>query len=231
MTERPRNVARPAITPGAADLPHYQALARAKAPGFVLPLTSGFQTRYGRPVLADKWWFWVITGAVAGAAALGSARYRAIVARAREKALERRLVEPGVGRRIDTRPRGFWSEVSWLSLLIGAWVVASPWIWGYDDVDGAIATDAVTGGVVIALTLVGVAFPPVNALTVVAGLWLVLAPWMVGYGDEGGPVGLSDMLAGVVIAALGLAALTAASKRIVTGGEMPIGRVRRPVDR
>lgn len=182
-------------------------------------------------MLADKWWCWAITGAVVGAAALGSARYRAFVARVRGKAVERRLVEPGAGRRIDTRPGGFWSELSWLSLLIGAWVVVSPWIWGYDDVDGAVTTDVVTGGVVIALTLAGIAFPPLNALTVVAGLWLVVAPWMVGYGDEGGPVGLSDTLAGVVIAALGLAALTAASKRIVTGAEMPIGRVRRPVDR
>jgi hypothetical protein len=182
-------------------------------------------------VLADKWWFWVIAGAVVVAAALGSSRYRAILAGVRARALDSQLVEPGVGRRIDTRPGGFWSELSWLSLLIGAWVVASPWIWGYDDVDGAIATDVVTGGVVIALTLAGIAFPPLNALTVVAGLWLVVAPWMVGYGDEGGPVGLSDTLAGVMIAALGLAALTAASKRIVTGGEMPIGRVRRSLDR
>jgi SPW repeat len=182
-------------------------------------------------VLADKWWFWAITGALAAAAALGSARYRAFVARARAQALARRLVEPGAGRRIDTRPGGFWSELSWLSLLTGAWVVASPWVWGYDDVDGAVTTDVVTGGVVIVLTLAGIAFPPLNALSVVAGLWLVVAPWMVGYGDEGGPVGLSDTLAGVMIAALGLAALTAASKRIVAGGEMPIGRVRRPVDR
>jgi hypothetical protein len=182
-------------------------------------------------VLADKWWFWAITGAVVGVAALGSKRYRAFVARTRAMALKRGLVEPGAGRRIDTRPGGFWSEMSWLSLLIGAWVVASPWIWGYDDVNGAVTTDAVTGGVVMGLTLAGIAFPPLNALNVVAGLWLVVAPWMVGYGDEGGPVGLSDTLAGVVIAALGLAALTAASKRIVTGGEMPIGRVRRPLDR
>jgi hypothetical protein len=132
-----------------------------------------------------------------------------------------------VGRRIDTTPGRFWSELSWLTLLIGAWVVASPWIWGYDDAGGAVATDAVTGGLVIALTVAGIALPPLNSLNVVAGLWLVVAPWMVGYGDEGGPVGLSDTVAGIMIAALGLAALTSASKRIVAGGEMPIGRVRR----
>jgi hypothetical protein len=63
-----------------------------------------------------------------------------------------------------------------------------------------------------------------------AGLWLVVAPWIVGYGDEGGPVGLSDTLAGVMIAALGIAALTSATRRIASGAPMPVGRVRRPVD-
>jgi hypothetical protein len=58
-------------------------------------------------------------------------------------------------------------------------------------------------------------------------MWLVLAPWIVGYGDEGGPVGLSDTFAGVIIAALALAALAAAAKRIVPGEPMPVGRVRR----
>jgi hypothetical protein len=178
-------------------------------------------------VLADKWWFWALSAVLVALASLGSARYRGLAAKAREVALERRLVEPGSGRRIDTRPGGFWSDLSWLSLLLGVWVAASPWIWGYDDVRGAVAADAVTGTAVVVITLAGVVFPPLNALTLVAGLWLVLAPWIVGYGDEGGPVGLSDTLAGLVIAALGVAALSAAAKRIAPGAPMPIGRVRR----
>jgi SPW repeat len=181
-------------------------------------------------VPADKPWFWVIVAAVVAAAALASGRYRVLAARIRGRALERRLVEPGTGRQIDTRPGGFWSDLSWLSVLLGGWVAASPWIWGYDDVHGAVAADVVTGSAVVALTLAGILFPPLNALTIPAGLWLVLAPWIVGYGDEGGPVGLSDTLAGVTLSALGLAALAAATKRIVPGAQMPIGRVRRPID-
>ena len=181
-------------------------------------------------VLADNWWFWALTGALVAAAVLWSGRYRALAARIRAVALDRRLVEPGAGGRIDTRAGGFASDLSWLSLLLGAWVAASPWIWGYDDVAGAVAADLVTGGAVIVLTLLGIVFPPLNALTVVAGMWLVLSPWVVGYGDEGGPVGLSDTVAGVLIAALGLAALTAAGNRIAPGGEMPIGRVQRSRD-
>ena len=117
-------------------------------------------------VLADKWWFWALTGALVAAAVLWSGRYRALAARIRAVALERRLVEPGAGGRIDTRAGGFTSDLSWLSLLLGAWVAASPWIWGYDDVAGAVAADLVTGGAVIVLTLLGIVFPPLNALTV-----------------------------------------------------------------
>jgi SPW repeat len=178
-------------------------------------------------VLADKWWFWLLCGALGVAAALGSARYRALAAHARALAMRRSLVEAGSGRRIDTRPGRFWSDLSWLSLLLGAWVVASPWIWGYDEVHGAVVADVVSGGAVVLLTLAGIVFPALNALTILAGLWLVLAPWIVGYGDEGGPVGLSDTLAGVAIAALGVAALASSTRRIVSGAPMPIGRVRR----
>jgi hypothetical protein len=178
-------------------------------------------------VLADDWWFWLLSGAVLAGFALSARRIRQATAGARRLAIERRLVEPGSGHRVDTRAAGFWSDLSWVSVLLGAWVVASPWIWGYDDVAGAVSTDAVTGGAIVVLTLAGIVLPSLNALTVAAGLWLVLAPWIVGYGSEGGPVGLSDVIAGIAIAALGIAALTAASKRVVPGGTMPVGRLQR----
>jgi hypothetical protein len=179
-------------------------------------------------VLADDWWFWLLTGGVVGVTALASGRLREINSSIRRLALERRLVEAGSGRHVDTRAGGFWSDLSWLSVLVGAWVVASPWIWGYEDVDGAIATDVVTGGAVIGLTLAGIVYPSLNAFSLLAGIWLVVAPWVVGYGSEDGLVGLSDVIAGVAISALGVAALTSASRRIVPGESMPVGRVRRP---
>jgi hypothetical protein len=186
--------------------------------------------RYRRPVLVDHWWLWALIGVAALGALLGSGSYRRLAAAARRRALERRLVEPGADTRIETAAGGFWSDLSWISLLLGAWVAASPWIWGYDDVDGAVATDVVSGSVVVVLTLAGIVLPPLNALTCVVGLWLVLAPWVVGYGSEGGPVGLSDVIAGVLVAALGVAALAAASRRIAPGARLPVGRVRRSSD-
>jgi hypothetical protein len=180
-------------------------------------------------MLSDKWWFWLLVACVVTLSALGSARYRAFTARVRARGLAWRLVEPGSGRHVDTRAGGFWSDTSWLLILLGAWVALSPWIWGYDDVHGAIATDVITGSCVIVLTAAGILFPVFNALTVLAGTWLVLAPWIVGYGDSGGPVGLSDAIAGLLISALAISSLSAAAKRVVPGESMPIGRVRRSV--
>jgi SPW repeat-containing protein len=122
------------------------------------------------------------------------------------------------------------TATSCLLLLLGAWVAVSPWVWGYHDVSSAVATDLVTGGAIIVLTLVAIAHPPFIALAVPAGLWLVLAPWIVGYGDEGGPVGLSDAIAGVAIAGLAIAMLSAAGRRRRPDSDMPIGRVQRHPD-
>jgi SPW repeat len=181
-------------------------------------------------VLADKWWFWLATAVAVGLSGLAAGRFRSWSASLRRAAVARQVVEAGPGRHLDVRAGGFWSDLSWLSVLLGAWVVASPWIWGYEEAGGAIATDAVTGGAVIGLTLAGVVFPSLNAPSVLAGLWLVLAPWIVGYGNEGGPVGLSDVLAGLAIAALAIAALASATKRIAPGAPMPVGRVRGSVE-
>ena len=177
-------------------------------------------------MLAGHWWFWIVTALVLGAAALSAFRYRELAAAARRSVLARGLVEPGPGRRVETEPGGFASDLSWLSLLIGAWVCLGPWIWGYDDVSGAIATDVVTGALVIAVTLAATMIPSLAALNVLAGTWLVVAPWIVGYGTEHGSVGLSDTLAGVAIAALAIGALVSASRRLAPGESGPIGRIR-----
>src|SRR5438445_24085 len=117
------------------------------------------------------------------AAGFASPRYRAAAAAARSLALRRGLVDPGPGRRLVVDTGGFWSDLSWLSLLLGVWVALGPWVWGYESVGGAVATDAITGAAVVIFTLAGIVFPSISALNVGAGLWLVVAPWLVGYGS------------------------------------------------
>jgi hypothetical protein len=114
-----------------------------------------------------------------------------------------------------------------LACLLGVWVVASPWIWGYADVDGAIATDVVTGAVIAVIALAGVAFPALLSVNVLAGLWLTTAPWLVGFGTDSGPVGLSDTVAGIATCALALHGMTAATRRPRPTEPGPIGRIPR----
>src|SRR4051794_21617048 len=100
------DAATPGTTAGRSPSPTTSTLARAKALPCFLPSTSRSQTgngplRYGRAVLADDAWFLVLAGVTLGALVLASARYRALAARTRRAALERRLVEAGPGRRID----------------------------------------------------------------------------------------------------------------------------------
>jgi hypothetical protein len=184
---------------------------------------------YSRRVAwAGHWWFWVAVAALAaGSLALGRA-YPAFAARTRRAALDRGLVSLPAGQRLArARPRR-WSDLSWLAIPVGLWVGCSPWIWGYDDASGAIATDVVTALAIIAVGLAAIVFPALLALELVAGLWLVMAAWLVGFGDAAGPVGISDTLAGVVLCAAVVSGLASAERSALTArGGGGVGRVRR----
>jgi hypothetical protein len=177
-------------------------------------------------MLADDWAFWVLAAVIVVSAAAVSPRYPQSVQRARRWAVRRGLISLPTGQRLAARAPRAWSEPGWLGFLLGAWVVLGPWIWGYSDAAGAVATDAITGGVVITIALLGILFPAVWALNLLAGLWLMTAPWLVGYGSEGGPVGLSDTAAGLALSVIAVVTLATAERALATGGgSRAIGRL------
>jgi SPW repeat len=128
---------------------------------------------------------------------------------------------------LDRRPRGLASEPSLPAAITGLWVVLGPWIWGYDDVDGAVLAAATGGGAIIVLSLASIVFPALWGLAAVAGSWLWVAPWIVGYGDSHGPVGLSDTLAGVLVVALAVRGMAVARSALRRGasGSQAVGRL------
>jgi hypothetical protein len=177
--------------------------------------------------LAGNWWFWALAAALLATALALGRRYQAFIARARRLALRKGLIALPPGQVLDRPPRAPWSDPSWLAFPFALWVIASPWIWDYDGVRGAIATDVATGTAVIALALAGIVFPALWALNLLAGLWLATAPWLVGYGDAHGPVGLSDAVVGMLICAVAIGALASAQRQIRTGsGSGAVGRIR-----
>jgi hypothetical protein len=177
--------------------------------------------------LAGRWWFWAIVAALAGAMIAFGRRYPELAARARRAAVERGLVSMPSGQRLGSTAGGF-PDLSWLALPVALWVIAAPWIWGYEDASGAIATDVATGAVVVMVALAAVVFPALFSLVLVAGLWLVLAPWIVGYGDANGPVGLNDVVAGILLCVPAVSGLAAAERQALTSRGGGTGRVRRP---
>jgi hypothetical protein len=178
-------------------------------------------------MLADQAWFWALVAALTVALAAGEPRWRRAASAMRAGAVRRRLVREAAGQTVETGPKGRWSE-PWLpGLLVGVWVCASPWIWGYEDTEGAVTADLVTGSAIALLSLAGIVFPALLALNLLAGLWLTIAPWLIGYGNDGGAVGLSDTLAGVVTCGLALRGMSVATRRLRAGPPGPVGRMPR----
>jgi hypothetical protein len=176
---------------------------------------------------ADRPWFWALVAAMVAALVLSEPWWRRMAAAVRAGAVRRRIVAEGAGRAVETAPAGPWSEPGVPGFLLGLWVCASPWVWGYEDADGAVATDLVTGGAIALIFLAGIVFPALLALNLLAGLWLAIAPWLVGYGNGGGSVGLSDTFAGIATCGLALRGLSVASRRLRAAPPGPVGRIPR----
>jgi hypothetical protein len=178
-------------------------------------------------MLADEGWFWAAVAVATVSIVVTEPRWRGAAAAVRTGALRRRVVEEGAGVMVETTQGGRWSEPSVPACLLGLWICGSPWIWGYDDVDGAVATDVVTGAAIAVVALAGVLFPALLSLNVLAGLWLTTAPWLVGFGTDSGPVGLSDAVAGILTCGLALQGMTIATRRLRAAQPGPIGRIPR----
>jgi hypothetical protein len=162
--------------------------------------------------LADHWWFWALVAVALVPVVALARRWDEVVLRTRRWAVARGLVSLAPGQALSGSAHV--RDPSWLAIPIAVWVGAGPWIWGYDDSPGAVASAIATAAVVLALALGGVVFPALWAVELLAAAWLTIAPWLIGYGTESGPVGLSDTACGVLLLIVSLGALSAAERRL-----------------
>jgi hypothetical protein len=100
-----------------------------------------------------------------------------------------------------------------LDYIVGAVLIAAPWIFGFSDIDEATAVSIVLGAGLIAYSLVtnyelGVwKLAPMavhNLIDIVAGALLAASPWLFGYGDEGAQTWAPFVVIGVAAVFLGL---------------------------
>jgi SPW repeat len=89
-----------------------------------------------------------------------------------------------------------------LSLTLGGWLFASPWMFGYGEI-GVDAWNSVVVGALIFFTglspvasLMGSALPGV---ILVSGVWTVASPWIFGYTADG-PAMWNSILVGIALA-------------------------------
>lgn len=94
-------------------------------------------------------------------------------------------------------------------VMLGAWVLVSPWLLKLSDVRGVAAwATALVGGALLALSAPILLVPKAweHATTALLGLPLLVFPWMLDFSNPTGPVG-SAVTAAVLIVGLGLARL------------------------
>src|SRR5688572_20869108 len=96
---------------------------------------------------------------------------------------------------------------SWLNVLVGAWLVASPWMLGFAADDWAGTSNHVLiGGLVVVLAACSAVAPrrlhALSWINAAFGAWLLVAPWLVGYATT--PAMVNSALSGVGIAVLAL---------------------------
>lgn len=95
---------------------------------------------------------------------------------------------------------------SGINLVLGAWLVASPWIFGYQMVSGATWDSVVIGALIFIIgvtRVVSLVAPTLARVNVVLGLWTIASPWIFGYAT-GEPGMWNSIAVGIVVAVLAL---------------------------
>jgi SPW repeat len=118
-----------------------------------------------------------------------------------------------------------------LDYIVGAVLIAAPWLFSFSDIGAATAVSIVLGAGLILYSLFTnyelglwkVAPMAVhNLIDIVAGAVLALSPWLFGYTDEGASVWAPFVIIGVAAIFLGLTTKQAGGYRY---GERRIGPV------
>lgn len=93
-----------------------------------------------------------------------------------------------------------------VNLLLGLWLIVSPWVLGYAAQQNA-AWDSWIPGVIMAVAALSalVAFHAWEEwVNVALGVWLIVSPWILGYGTLQAPAVWNQVIVGVIAGVLAL---------------------------
>lgn len=111
-------------------------------------------------------------------------------------------------------------SASGLNIIAAIWLILSPFLLGYYELQAAIWNDIIVGVIVLGLGWARVAnpfyAPGFSWANAVLGLWLILAPFALNYSAMPTPL-WNDVIVGVVIAALATWSAVATPHRSAMG--------------
>lgn len=90
-------------------------------------------------------------------------------------------------------------SMSFINLILGAWLIVSPWFLNYSS--GAIWNQVVLGIIVVVLSIIRLAAPSqqwASFLNGVAGIWLIIAPFIIGF--QHSVAYWNEIIVGIVLA-------------------------------
>ncbi|WP_404299987.1 SPW repeat protein [Alicycliphilus denitrificans] len=92
-----------------------------------------------------------------------------------------------------------------LNALVGAWLVLSPWVMGFQEQMAPTASSVIVGLALIAASLGAVFMPRAWEEWSQAGLglWMVVSPWVLGFSSQMGIMRVA-VASGIVVLALAL---------------------------
>jgi hypothetical protein len=108
---------------------------------------------------------------------------------------------------------------SGINVLLGIWLLVSPWVFGYSAVGrSAILNSVIVGTLIVLLAASRQVYPPTGTgrswVILMLALWTIASPWVYGYAANLGGLG-DNVVLGIVMAALAIwswGASTAAQK-------------------
>ncbi len=109
--------------------------------------------------------------------------------------------------------------IPWTTLVLGAWLIISPFTIPYQGPRGAYAEDAILGALIIICSLVSVVggrrFPAAAGVLAALGVWTAIAPFILGYyrAIVSSNAVANDIVVGSLVFLLGLIRLVALRHR------------------
>ena len=95
----------------------------------------------------------------------------------------------------------------WVNLVLGIWLILSPWILGFSGTPAAMWNAVIVGVVVGLMALMHLRGGPLweEWVNVVLGIWLILSPWILGFSGMANAL-WNAVIVGVLVGALALSA-------------------------